>query len=252
MKLELDRPLVVLDLETTGVRIGVDRVVQVAALKIHADGSETRWSTLVNPQMPIPARATEVHGITDEKVAAAPSMAAVAPVLARGLVGCDVAGYNVRRFDWLFLMADFERVGFVFDWQPRLIDSLAIFYRFHPRDLSAALKTYCGREHDKAHDAVGDVEATRDVLLAQLDAHALPTTVAELEKTFVDPDEIDLSGKFKFEGDRAVITFGKYAGTPLRDVDPSFLQWMLKQDFPRDAKHIAREALAGRLPERAS
>lgn len=250
MRLTLDRPLVFFDLETTGTRQGVDRIVQIAAQKVYPDGKMTSWQSLVNPGMPIPPRASEVHGITDEKVKDAPSLAVVGPLFARALEGSDVSGFNVRRFDWPFLLAEFERVKLVFTWAPRIVDAMAIYRHFHPRDLAAALATYVGREHTGAHDAMADVIATREVLVAQLEQHELPATVAAVEEMFVDPDEIDLGGKFKFEGEEAVITFGKYAGTVLSKVDRGFLEWMLRGDFAADAKHIAREALSGRFPTR--
>lgn len=251
MKLKLERPLVVLDFETTGPNAQQDRIIQAAFLKLKPDGTRTTWQTLVNPGCLIPSDATAVHGITTEEVADAPRFEELAPKLARALDGCDVAGFGVRRFDWPLLMAEFRRAGVVFEWKPRVVDALQVFFTFNPRDLSAAVETYCGRKHVSAHDAMADVEAALEVLEAQLERHdELPREVAALEEWLNprDPNAIDEEGKFRWQGDVAVIAFGKNAGTPLAEAEAKFLNWMLKNDFPDDAKHIAREALAGRFP----
>lgn len=249
--LKLDRPLVVLDLETTGVNPREDRIVQMAFLKLKPDGTRTNWSTLINPGVHIPPEATDVHGITDAEVESAPAFASVAPRVARALEGCDIAGFNVRRFDWPLLQAELRRAGVAFEWQPRILDALQVFYAFHPRDLSAAVKVYCGREHVSAHDAVADVEASLEVLEAQLERHEeLPLAVGELVDWLNprDPNAIDSDGKFKWAGDVPTVAFGKHLGLPMEKVDRGFFRWIASGDFPEDTKAIAREAAMGRFP----
>ena len=253
MKLKLQRPLVVLDFETTGPHPSIDRIVQAAFLKLRPDGSRTSWSTLVQPGCPIPQDATDVHGITDEDVRDAPRFEAIASKVVRALDGCDLAGFGIRRFDWPLLQAELRRAGVVMEHKPHLIDALQVFFAFNPRDLSAAVKTYCGREHMSAHDAMADVEASLEVLEAQLERHEeLPHGVAELEEWLNprDPNAIDEAGKFRWQGDVAVVAFGKNLGIEMRKVDKGFYRWLLSGDFAEDTKALARAALEGRFPVR--
>ncbi len=215
--LELDRPLVFLDLETTGTRVGVDRIVQVGAVRHTASGKRTEWQTLVNPEMPVPATATAVHGITDEMVANAPTFAALASRLAAALEGADLAGFNVKRFDWPFLLAEFSRVGVAVEPKRRFVDVMHIFHRFERRDLSAAALLYLGTPHEGAHDALEDVKVTEAILAAQLEKHGdkLPKSVEALEDMLYPPEAPE---SFRF-------AFGKNKGKSPRDVDLSDLRW---------------------------
>lgn len=183
--MKLIRPLVVFDLETTGVSVYTDRIVQMAFIKVKPDGTTTEWQTLVNPGREIPPGATAVHGITDEMVRDAPRFRDVARKVQGGIAGCDLAGFNAARFDWPMLAAEFRRVGIDTE-EPVIVDAMKVFYRFAPRNLAAAVETYLGRAHEGAHDALSDARATLEVLRAQMKAHAeLPQTPSDIP-TFLE------------------------------------------------------------------
>lgn len=251
MPLTLTRSLVMLDVETTGAEVQSCRVVQLGCVKLLPSGERRRWVTLVNPEVPIPPAATAVHGIDDEAVKDAPTMVKVAPRLAAALEGCDVGGFNARRFDIPVLERECLRGGVSVDLRGRLVvDPLKVFHAYHPRDLAAAVRTYLGRDMEGAHDALADAEAALDVMLAQVEAHGLPGNVMALHAVCAG-DSVDLEGKLRWVEGEATFTFGKHSGKSLRWVsenDPSFLSWLLKQDFPRDVKDICRAALHGRFP----
>lgn len=255
MRLSLTRPLVLIDLETTGTNAQLDRIVQLAVIALGADGSRRDKVRLINPGVPIPASATAVHGITDEAVMDAPTFKEVARGLAALLEGADIGGYNVRRFDWSMLCAEFRRAGVTIEEQRRFVDAQAIFFLKHPRTLAAAAKVYCDEDFTAAHDALADIRMTERVLAAQLDTHAeLPGTVDELDALLFpeDPSVIDKSGKFRWRDGEATVAFGRHAGRPMREVDVGFYGWMLSADFPADTKAIAAAAIEGRYPERPS
>lgn len=253
--LKLERPLVFFDLETTGPEIGTDRIVQFAAVKLLADGTRRQWQTLVNPGIPIPLGATKVHGITDEMVADAPTFGRRASRLHAALEGADLGGYNARRFDVPFLIHEFKRVGFATDLHTRrIVDPMRIFMQAEPRDLGAAVKRYCGRAHDQAHQAMADTEAALDVFLAQLQAGVVEGDIEKIHRLCAE-GAIDLERKLVWDDTEAVIAFGKNRGRKLRELavdDRSFLEWMLtpKADFPEDTKRIIRAALSGTFPTR--
>ena len=258
--LVLSRPLVCVDLEATGVWAGHDRIVQIAAASILPDGSVSIWSSLVNPEQPIPPAATAIHGISDAMVASAPTFAQLAPTVTTLLSDCDLTGYNVERFDRRLLAAESRRAGF---GDPtvgaRVIDAYTIFVRQEPRSLDAALRFYGIREEQatrKAHDANSDVEATVAVLVAQLNTYPdLPKTVDGLHDWIYpsDPNRIDADGKLIWRDGVATVAFGAQAGTSLADLaasDRGFLEWVLRKDFSDEVKAIVRDALAGRFPVR--
>lgn len=251
--MELQRPLAFFDLETTGTRIGKDRIIQVGIVRLQPSGERETYQTLVNPGMPIPAEATAVHGITDDDVAMAPPLEAVAHEVLEELAGCDLAGFNVLRFDIPFLTEEFHRVGV--EWSTadrRVVDVQRIFHRMEPRDLSAALRFYCGREHTGAHDALADVEATADVLLAQLQRYPneLKGDVGSLGEFSGDRQRSpDAAGKLRFdERGHICLGFGKYAGWTLENIgrhDPGYLQWLMtKAELPGSTLSVMRHALA--------
>lgn len=253
MPLQLERPLAFFDLETTGVRIGKDRIVQIGIVRLMPDGSRTSYQALVNPGIPIPAEATAVHGITDLDVAMAPTLDAVARELLAELDGCDLGGFNLLRFDVPFLAEELFRVGIEWDHASlRIVDVQRIFHQMEPRDLSAALRFYCGREHEGAHDALADVQATADVLLAQLDRYPdrLQGTVDFLGELSGDRKRSpDAAGKLKFDERGAIcLTFGKYNGWSLENIgrnDPGYLQWLMtKAELPGSTLAVMRHALA--------
>ena len=257
--LVLARPLVCVDLEATGVWPGRDRIVQIAVASIFPDGSVRTWSSLVNPEQPIPPNATAIHGISDKIVASSPTFKQLASTVAELLSDCDLTGYNVERFDRRMLAAEFERVD-VEDplVSARVIDAYTLFVRREPRSLDAALQFYgVQEEHTReAHDARSDVEATVAVLAAQLKAYAdLPKTVDGLHEWLHprDPNRIDADGKLLWQDDVATVAFGAQAGTALADLaanDRSFLEWVLRKDFSEEVKAIVRDALEGRFPVR--
>ena len=252
MRLQLDRPLAFFDLETTGTRIGTDRIVQFGVVRLMPDGSRESWQCLLNPGIPIPAEATAVHGITDADVADAPLLDEMAHAIMQRLEGCDLAGFNCLRFDVPFLAEELFRVGMAWDHAGlRVVDVQRIYHQMEPRNLSAALKFYCDREHDGAHDALADVEATADVLLAQLERYSdrLHGTVDFLGELSGDRKRSpDAAGKLAFDdAGNICLTFGKYKGWSLENIgrnDPGYLQWLMtKAELPGSTLAVMRSAL---------
>ncbi|MBM3982485.1 MAG: 3'-5' exonuclease [Planctomycetes bacterium] len=244
--LVLDRPLAVLDLETTGVDPAADRIVEMAVLTLLPGGKHELFHQRLNPGVPIPPAASAVHGITDTDVIGSPTFAAVAPELFATLHGSDLAGFGIASFDLPLLAAEFARVRLPFRVAGRrVIDVLALYRRCHPRDLTSAVREYLGRDHIDAHSAVADARATAEVLDRQVGRHALPPTPAELHAALV---EVDVAGRFRREAGRVVFAFGKYSGQLLAEVaarDPGYLRWMLGRPFLDDAHELVRRALAG-------
>jgi DNA polymerase-3 subunit epsilon len=247
--LALDRPLAILDLETTGIDPQSDRIIEISILKLAPGVEPDHRTQRVNPGIPIPAEATEVHGIRDEDVAGLPPFRALAPAILTFVEGCDLCGYNLLRFDLRLILTEYQRAGLTFPIRGRrIIDPCRIFHLREPRDLSSALRFYCGREHDGAHGASADVLATLAVLEAQLDRYAdLPRSVAGLHDHLRDPRTVDLSEMFtRLSDGRIEFAKGKYKGQLLRDIarnKPDYLEWMLRSDFFDDTKAIAAEAL---------
>ena len=255
LPITLERPLVVFDIESTGTSVKVDRIIEIALLKIHPDGKTERLHFRVNPGIPIPAEATQVHGITDADVRDAPPFSAVAEKIAHFLDGCDLAGYNITRFDIPLLEAELKNAGLPIDLSNRhVVDAQRIFHIKNPRDLPAALQYYCGEMHLDAHSAIGDVEATWRVLQAQLERYDdIPHNVKELSEYCnpPDPTKVDRHGKFRRINGEICFGFGKYDRRHLKEIvqkDPDYLHFLLeKQALPPDAADIVRSALAGRL-----
>lgn len=244
MKLSLKRPIVFFDLETTGVNITKDRIVEISIIKIspgHEDNPEVKCRR-VNPEMHIPEEATAVHHITDEDVAGEPTFRQIARSLADFMRGCDVAGFNSNRFDIPLLDEEFNRAGVDFDFhKARFIDVQTIFHKLEPRNLTAAYRFYCGKELVGAHGAKADTQATYEVLLAQIERYdELSGEVDELAKFSSQNANVDLMGRLVYdEKGREVINFGKYKGQPAADVlakDPGYYSWILQGDFPSDTK----------------
>jgi len=252
----LTRPIAFFDLETTGVNPMSDRIVEIAILKRMPNGSSRQLSHRVNPEMPIPSGATAVHGITDADVALEPTFRQLAVKVAEFLSGCDLSGYNVRRFDLPLLRKEFERCGLALDISGvHVVDVQTIFHMKEPRDLRAALRYYCNREHTGAHGALADVVATVDIFTAQLARYAeLPRDIAELEILLhpKDPTWVDEDGKVIWQDGVAVFSFGKHRGVALCEVlqkNPDYLEWIVQGEFPEATKAIIREALLGRFPK---
>ena len=258
--LVLTRPLVCFDLEATGLAAERGRIVQIATARVFPDGRLETWSSIVNPEQPIPAETTAVHGITDAMAASAPTFAQLAPTITTILSGSDLTGFNIEKFDRRLLTAEFRRVG-VDDPTAgaRSVDAYTIFVRQESRGLDAALKFYGVEEGDtprRAHEASSDVEAALAVLTAQMKAYPdVPKTVDGLNDWLnpVDPNRIDADGKLVWRDDVATVGFGAQAGKSLADLaanDRGFLEWIIRKDFSDEVKAIVREALAGRFPVR--
>ena len=254
-RLEVFRPIAFLDLESTGLDTARDRIVEVSVVRITPTGEVATFSTLVNPELQIAADATAVHGIDDDAVADAPTFSGIAAELTQFLDGCDLAGYNLRRFDLPLLRAEMRRCGVPIDIEsPEIIDSCMIFKFKERRDLAAAVSFYSDGGHMPAHEAMADVIATMAVLDGQLRRYDdLPRTPAGLHELLLDPNRLDHLARFVWKGSEAVFGFGKYAGESLRLVakeHPDYLQWMLKGDFAADVLDIVSDAISGRFPLR--
>ena len=255
-KIPLDKPLAVFDIESTGINRRVDRIIDLAIVVIPPEGERQSYVFRVNPEMPIPPESTDIHGITDDDVKNAPTFKDMAPAIADILQGCDLCGFNVLGFDIPMLCEEFERAGMLLDMEGRrVLDAQRIFHKKEPRDLTAALQFYCGDIHEGAHGALEDVLATIRVVEGQFDRYDdLPQTMDELD-TFCDPKDptwVDKIGRLKWVNGAVTINFGKKQGCLLQEViqmEPSFINWMLKNDFPRDTKDILRKAQQGIYPE---
>jgi len=258
--LNLDRPLVCFDLETTGVDVQKDRIVQIALIRVEPGGERRTYSTLVNPQRPIPPEASAIHGIRDEHVRNAPSFSQIRTDVEEFLDGADLAGFNMVRFDLPLLEAEIRREGGRFDARDRrLLDAMHIFHKMEPRNLEAAVRFYCDRELEGAHSAEADASATLDVLDAQLGRYeSLPRDAAALH-AFCNPGHdrfVDRTRKFRWnDQDEAVFAFGKHEGRSLKEMvanpkDRGYLEWMLGKDFPEEVDGILKDALDGVFPVR--
>lgn len=242
MELNLKRPIIFFDLETTGTNITHDRIVEISVIKIMPNGEEREFTKRINPEMPIPTEATAIHHITDADVAEAPTFKQLASSLAKGFEGCDIAGYNSNRFDVPMLAEEFTRAGVDFDFsRARFIDVQTIFHKKEQRTLVAAYRFYCGKELEGAHSANADTRATYEVLKAQLDRYSdLPNDMDELSKFSAPNRNVDLMGRIVLnEKDVPVINFGKYKGQSVIEVlkrDPGYYSWIQQGDFSGDTK----------------
>lgn len=242
MKLNLRRPLVFFDLETTGVNILKDRIVEISIVKLMPDGSEIVKTRRVNPEMHIPAEATAVHHITDEDVASEPTFRQIAKSLAQLFVGCDIAGFNSNRFDIPLLDQEFQRANVDFDFgKAHFIDVQTIFHKKEPRTLVAAYRFYCGKNLEDAHSAAADTMATCEVLKAQLERYDdLPCDVEALSEFASQNRNVDFVGRLIYDDQkREVINFGKYKGRIAEEVlctDPGYYNWIMQGDFTKNTK----------------
>ncbi len=247
MELNLRRPIAFLDLETTGINVSADRIVELSVLKISPGGREEWMSTRINPEMPIPPKATAIHGISDKDVAEAPTFKEIARNLRAFLEGCDLAGYNAIKFDIPVLAEEFLRVNIDFDIRKRkYIDPQVIFYRKEQRTLSAAYQFYCSRNLENAHSSKADVEATFEVLKAQLDRYDdLENNVDKLADFSSFNNIVDFAGRIILdEKGVEIFNFGKHKGKPVVEVlkeEPSYYSWMMNGDFPLYTKKILTE-----------
>ncbi len=256
--LKLDKPIVFIDVETTGLNPSTDRIVELSILKVCPDGHEEYKSHLFNPEIPIPSESTSIHGITDADVAEKPIFRQLAKSLRDFLEDCDMAGFNVIKFDLPFLEAEFTKANIDFSRKGRyLIDSQVIFHKREPRDLQAAYRKYCGKEIENAHRAEGDAKAAAEVLDGQLEIYDdLPKVVADLSALCLETQGnfVDSQGKFIWKDNEIVCNFGKkYNGVKLEDIakiDASYLKWISEADFSKEVKDLAINALNGDFPKK--
>lgn len=248
MNLQLTRPLVFIDLETTGTQLSQDRIVEIAIIKLNPDGTRATKRKLINPQMPIPKASSDIHGISDEMVKDAPTFKQVANEVKQFIGQSDLAGYNSNRFDIPLLMEEFLRAGMEFDMQHlRLVDVQKVFHMMEQRTLSAAYKFYCDRVLESAHSAEADALATLEVLEAQVLRYPqLGNTVESLLKHIGEDRFVDFARRMVFENGVEVFNFGKHKGRSVIDVlkaEPQYYDWMMKGDFPLHTKQKLTEIL---------
>ena len=242
MRLSLKKPLLFFDLETTGIHIEKDRIVEISYLKIMPDGTEESMTWRVNPLMPIPQQSTAIHGITDDDVKDCPIFSEIAETIAERINGCDLAGFNSNRFDIPLLAEEFLRVGIDVDLNScKCIDVQNIYHKMEPRNLKMAYKHYCGKELTNMHQAEHDTRATYEVLMSQLDMYSeLENDVEALSSFSSFTNFVDFSGRMIYnENGEEVFNFGKYKGQIVVEAlkkDPNFYQWVMKGDFSLDTK----------------
>tara|TARA_Y100001972_G_scaffold128409_1_gene188991 strand:+ start:882 stop:1685 length:804 start_codon:yes stop_codon:yes gene_type:complete len=253
-KLNLKNPLVVFDLEATGTKISEDRIVEIALIKLMPDGTREEKSRRINPTIPIPIESSLIHGIYDEDVKDEPSFKQIGKSLADFLQGCDLAGFNIIKYDVPLLVEEFLRANIEFDIDDRkLIDAQKIFHLMEKRNLSAAYRFYCNKELVDAHSAEADTQATYEVLASQIEKYEGMEVVDLLGKKMgtIDNDMsklheltnskmVDLAGRMIYNDEgKEVFNFGKHKGKAVSQVladEPSFYDWMMKGDFPLDTK----------------
>ena len=247
MQLNLRNPLVFFDLETTGIDIAKDRIVEISMVKVMPNGEEIVKTRRINPGMPIPPESTAIHGITDEDVKDCPKFKEIAKSLAAQIEGWDLAGFNSNRFDIPMLAEEFLRAGVDVDLNRRkFIDVQTIFHKMEQRNLTAAYKFYCNKDLANAHSAEADTMATYEVLKAQLDRYPeLENDVNFLSKYSSFTNNVDFAGRMVYnEKGQEVINFGKYKGRLVEEVlksDPSYYTWIMNGDFPLNTKKMLTE-----------
>ncbi|CDE65057.1 MAG: 3'-5' exonuclease [Parabacteroides sp.] len=247
MQLNLKNPLVFFDLETTGIDIVKDRIIEISYVKVFPNGKEESKTMRINPGMPIPPASTAIHGITDDDVKDCPLFKNVAKQLAAQIEGCDLAGYNSNRFDIPLLAEEFLRAGVDIDLTRRkFIDVQTIFYKMEQRTLAAAYKFYCQKSLENAHTAAADTMATYEVLKAQLDRYPeLKNDVTFLSEFSSFTNNVDFAGRMVYnEKNQEVFNFGKYKGRLVEEVlkqEPAYYSWMMNGDFPLNTKQKLTE-----------
>jgi len=244
MGLKLKKPIVFFDLETTGVNVAKDRIVEISILKLHPDGKKEVKTRRVNPQMPIPKESSEIHGIYDEDVKDEPTFKAMAKSLVKFIGNSDLAGYNSNKFDVPLLVEEFLRVDVDFDIENRsLVDVQNIFHKMEQRTLVAAYKFYCDKDLENAHSAEADNTATFEVLESQLERYdELENNVEFLSEFSRRTNNADLMGRIVFNDDGVeVFNFGKHKDKPVTEIlekQPSYYNWMMDGDFPLYTKKV--------------
>lgn len=244
MLLSLHRPISFFDLETTGIKIGHDRIVEISILRLQPDGSKNTKTWRVNPEMPIPDEASQVHGIYDKDIVNEPTFKMIAPDVNHFMQDTDLAGYNSNKFDIPLLVEEFSRAGLVFEMKGRrLVDVQHIFFQMEKRTLEAAYKFYCDKNLTNAHSAEADVTATYEILEAQLNRYSsIQPDVNSLHEFCNSSKNVDLAGRMVYNDKKQeVFNFGKYKGRLVEEIfktDPGYYDWMMKGDFAQQTKQM--------------
>lgn len=244
MELDLKKPICFFDLETTGINVAKDRIVEIAVLKVYPNGNKESHTWRVNPEMPIPAESSAIHGITDEMVANEPTFAQLAPKVYNLIKDSDLGGFNSNRFDIPLLAEELLRAEVDFDMKKALsVDVQTIFHKMEKRTLEAAYKFYCGKDLINAHSAAADTEATFEVLKAQLSRYEeLKNDISFLADFSSHKDHVDFAGFISYNEDRQeVFSFGKYKGRLVEDIlntDSGYFGWLQNADFPLYTKKV--------------
>lgn len=246
--LKLTRPLAFIDLETTGINLSADRIVEIGMIKILPDGNKSVKRKLLNPEMVISQASVDIHGITNEMVKDAPSFKQAANDIKQFLDNCDLSGYNSNRFDIPMLMEEFLRVEVEFDMKGRkLVDVQKVFHMMEQRTLTAAYKFYCQKNLEGAHSAEADARATMEILEAQVDRYPqMGNTVDSILKFTGEDVIVDFARRFIMEKGVEVFNFGKHKGRPVTEVlkaEPQYYDWMMRGDFPLHTKQKLTEIL---------
>ncbi|MDD3202066.1 MAG: 3'-5' exonuclease [Bacteroidales bacterium] len=245
MQLALKNPILFFDIESTGLNVASDRIIELSIVKVKPDGTREVKTRRLNPTIPISPEAQKVHGISDEDVKDCPTFKMIAKSLAKWMEGCDFAGYNSNKFDIPMLAEEFLRVGVDFDFRKRnLVDVQNIFHKMEQRTLSAAYKFYCDKDLENAHSAEGDTMATLEVLEAQLDRYPndLKNDIVFLSEFSSRSRMVDYAGRIALnDKDEPVFNFGKHKGKTVKEVldkEPSYYDWIMKGDFTLDTKNV--------------
>jgi DNA polymerase-3 subunit epsilon len=251
MRINLEKPLAIFDLETTGINITSDRIVEIAIIKVHPDGTEERYCQRVNPQMPIPKNISEIHGIYEEDILNEPTFAEIADTVVAFIGESDLAGYNSNKFDIPVLAEELMRVGSTFDISKRkFVDVQNIFHKMEQRTLAAAYQFYCKKDIENAHNALYDAQATWDVLKAQVERYEGLTNDISFLSEFSKAGNfnlLDFAGRLAIDEDgNAIYNFGKHKGKTIKQVsliEPGYYGWMLDADFPLYTKQCLRKEM---------
>lgn len=245
MKLNISKPIVFFDLETTGVDVATDRIVEICLIRLEPNGNRQSMTLRLNPERHIPAEASAVHGIYDADVKDCPAFRDKAEELKKIFEGCDLAGFNSNRFDIPLLAEEFIRSGVNIDLNsPRRVDVQNIYHKLERRTLVAAYKFYCNKDLENAHSALADTEATLEVLEAQLDHYPeeLKNDIEFLADYSSRDNFVDFAGRFAYnEKGEEVVNFGKHKGRLLKDVlrvEPTYYNWMMQSDFTMNTKQV--------------
>lgn len=244
MRLQLKNPLVFFDLETTGLNVSSDRIVELSYVKLFPNGNRESKTFRINPEMHIPEKVSELHGIYDDDVKDCPTFRQIASEIVSVIEGCDLAGYNSNHFDIPLLAEELLRANQDIDLRNRkFVDAFVIFQKREPRNLRAAYRFYCDKELENAHTANADTEATVEVLLAQVERYEdLPNTIEGLSNYSSFGKNADFAGRLSYNADGEIVfNFGKYKGQTVKEVlgrDSGYYGWLMQAEFPQYTKNV--------------